>query len=1099
MILLTAVRLINWYGFTNITAPVGKFTLIAGKNGNGKSVLLDAIKYAAFGDTVFNKSSETKGGRTVISYTRGLLDATAKTYMRPADKSPNVYTHIVLEFFDDVNEKHFIFGTVIETSAANNYLTYRYVKDRTDLKQIEHTFEENDITYPYNASDLQKKYNVTLMNREDGLAKFTQMLGLRFTIPKLQDYVRKLRGIMSYDPNSQIDKFIRQSVLEDKKVDFGKLAEAKANIEKLANNFETIDNEIKELNAIIKKYDDWEKEFNRLKTEEIKINYKRINDLTENIEFAKNKNAQAEFIKEKLQSEISDLEKQKEEISARLIMAKDKLLELDCTKNIDLEKQQLYELENLKAELALKCKRLESFQTKISELINLFAQVDIEVKNKSALASLCSNSYAVADKIQAVTLFKKQVDDYHETIIKNIAGTERDIQNIDNEIIAQQKIIEDSKKHYNSYKDIPDYIGLKNEINKEFQKLKIEDEARLACEYVAALNDEEWRNAIEAFLGPRRYTVLVNPQYYDVADDIFNKTRYRHAHLFNTKLLMRKTIKVEEDSPVFKLEIKNEVAQEYFNFQLGRMHAVKINEVRNFENAISKEGRVSVAMDSYFLNFARLNFYYLGQEVFELNRKRAEKAIENLKIKQEALCEKQKGLLEIKSILSVNREYFTEYDYEAHEKYRDTLSKIKKSQQRLKELLEAQKNNKEFIARSMQIEHLEAEQNSIRTLWNKKITEEKEKEFIIKETEENINLYTLELKKKKEEFNNYKIDFYLLVKNVEEDYRKFLQSGKQERFTVSEATIERDRQRVNQYDRELVAMQASYNTRYSDSSFDVGTAWIKDYVKRRDKIKIDDYEEISKKLAEQTLVYENIFKNEIILTILKNCRNARGELHKINAKLNKLNFSAKYKFDVQYVKDGSDYEKILEYAEFLNERQDNGAYDDRQLSFGIMVDVDDQRGEELKREIRKIIAKIIDSKNSDFINDFADYRNYMTYELIINNDNLTNAKLSRQIGFNSGAEVQIPYMLILISALLIIYDQYVSSLRIVFIDEPFVKMDPANIKLMLRFMKELNLQVVFCSPDKTESIGEECDVILPVLRTGRDSMQIGIVKFHQEN
>ena len=53
MILLTAVRLINWYGFTNITAPVGKFTLIAGKNGNGKSVLLDAIKYAAFGDTVF--------------------------------------------------------------------------------------------------------------------------------------------------------------------------------------------------------------------------------------------------------------------------------------------------------------------------------------------------------------------------------------------------------------------------------------------------------------------------------------------------------------------------------------------------------------------------------------------------------------------------------------------------------------------------------------------------------------------------------------------------------------------------------------------------------------------------------------------------------------------------------------------------------------------------------------------------------------------------------------------------------------------------------------------------------------------------------------
>ena len=60
MILLKKVRLINWYGFANVTAPIGFFTLIAGKNGNGKSAMLDAVKYAAYGDTVFNKSSEGK-------------------------------------------------------------------------------------------------------------------------------------------------------------------------------------------------------------------------------------------------------------------------------------------------------------------------------------------------------------------------------------------------------------------------------------------------------------------------------------------------------------------------------------------------------------------------------------------------------------------------------------------------------------------------------------------------------------------------------------------------------------------------------------------------------------------------------------------------------------------------------------------------------------------------------------------------------------------------------------------------------------------------------------------------------------------------------
>ena len=120
------------------------------------------------------------------------------------------------------------------------------------------------------------------------------------------------------------------------------------------------------------------------------------------------------------------------------------------------------------------------------------------------------------------------------------------------------------------------------------------------------------------------------------------------------------------------------------------------------------------------------------------------------------------------------------------------------------------------------------------------------------------------------------------------------------------------------------------------------------------------------------------------------------------------------------------------------------------MTFETVTSVSDERGEELEKEMKQIINRIIEKNSEETISRFADYRNYMTYEILISNQVLDHAKLSRQTGYNSGAEVQIPYLLILSSALLMIYNQRVNSTRLVFIDEPFAKMDPGNVKLMLR-------------------------------------------------
>ena len=640
MILLKKVRLVNWYGFANTTAPIGFFTLIAGQNGNGKSVMLDAIKYAAYGDTVFNKSSDVKGGgngarRTLSSYTRGLLNADTGTYMRPADQAPNVYTHIVLEYFDQVEEKPFLLGTVIETNPSNNCQTYRYVMDRTTLDQVEHVRREGERLVPYSPLELQKAYRLTLLNREQGLPRFLQMTGLKLSLSQLPTYLRKLRGILSYSPDAKIDQFIRESVLEQRDVDFGKLIEAKANIEGLNQSFAAVQEEIQDLDGILGEYDTWESERNRLLSDDIRLVYKGIQDLKRDIERLTRQRDQARQRQEDLAAELKILERRRRQVEEQRIQAQVSLERLDSARMIAEEKRRLEAFEAEKKELTDQCRRLEAFQTVISTLLHDFRQAGQPVENQGALASLCQWDHTAAQKAAAVEGFRQQVEAAYDGLVKQIAGVEQELEQVNQGLDAQHRILEECRKHRNTYGQIPEYLGLREEINRELERRKLPQRAQFACEYVIRLKDESWRDAIEAFLGPRRYTILVDPEVYDVADDVLNRSEHRYAHLFNTKLLMRKKVEPETDSVLSQLEIRNPVAWRYFAYQLGRMHGVELDQVRNYENAISREGRVSVAMDSYFLRFDRIRSYYLGQQVFQLNRRRAEEAAARLRAPKE--------------------------------------------------------------------------------------------------------------------------------------------------------------------------------------------------------------------------------------------------------------------------------------------------------------------------------------------------------------------------------------------------------------------------------------------------------------------------------
>lgn len=1096
MIKLKQVRLVNWYGFNQITVSVGLFTLIAGKNGNGKSVLLDAIKYALYGDTVFNKSTENKGSRTVPSYTRGLLDATAGTFMRPADKMPNVYTHIVLEMEEVELERTFILGTAIDTDSGNGFKTQRYVIENKTLRDIKHTYEQDGLTFSYSASELQKLYGLKMMDVKEGLSKFMQRTGLRLNEQQLAAFRRKLRSIMSYDPNAKIDQFIRESVLEEKKVDFSKLVAAKNNIDALNANFAIIDAEIKELEGIIALFDEHTRAKNVILADDVKIAYKgflncqkRLEEASREMEIASSQIVEDE---EKLEA-IAIREK---EVRAAYNSAKNNRDSLDCAKAI-VEAEEILQKAQVKKEFLKKEKEaLGHFQTKVSELVAWFIEEQCKVSQQSILSSLTLDSVARIEKESAVATFLSEIKKYRDELLGKVTRLRDLIKENDDEQAKCQQIIDDCAAKKTTFSEIPEYVALKNEINREFEKRGIQSEARFACEYVLGLKDETWRDVIEGYLGGRRYTILVEPEYYDIADDVLNASKYRYAHLFNTKLLMKKEIVPVEDSVVRFIEVKNLVAKQYFDYQLGRFHATNVDKVKKYENAMSREGRVSVAMDSYFIRFDRIRFYCLGQETIELNRIKALKKLEGLKKiyieLQEQFTAEQSRIL----YLDAEMRFFGDYNYDACKEYDDALLNCAKKEQELNALKEAQKNNMEYMQLAQRVGELEQELSDVDVERERVRDDMLEMRTRYNENQKARVSISQEIGDLEEKLRNLQIINNVVYAKAIEDYDRFIANGKVGQGGILRGRQQAESRRDTAGDR-LKSAQASYNAkRTGDNHLPMTDDSIAAYQARKNRIWMDDRQEIQAKLKEQTRRYEEIFKNEFVLTVLKSCEAARDDLKLINAELARLKFKAKYEFDVKYVKDGSDYEKILEYAKYLKEREELGTASG-QMTLDTMTSYSDEEGNELEKDIEKIINRIVESNDKDKIEHYADYRNYMTYEILLTNDVLTKAKLSKQSGYNSGAEVQIPYMLILLSALLMIYNDKSSSTRLVFIDEPFAKMDPTNVKIMLGFMKEQNLQMIFCAPDKTELIGNECEVVLPVLRTQPDLMEIGIIEMHK--
>lgn len=1098
---LKKIHLVNWYGFINRTILVSEnLTLISGENECGKSTILDAIKYAYTGDTQFNKATSGyntgTGKRNLISYTRCLMDASAGIYARPADKIPVVYTHIALEYFDQINENSFLLGVIIETAAADIRGTYWYAMEGSALNDVSFVYEKDSVLKPYDASGFQKRYGVTMKTKKEGISLFMQMTGLKIPYQEVPKYQRKLRNLMAYNPAAKIQEFIQESVLEEHDINFDKLKEAKKNIEQINGSLEQINQELQDLDSILADFDEHNKKAQQLKIDDIKIKYHEWiqckREIREAEEFIKKNRFTWEMLKETVQEQDQTIHSLEQYYSE----ARSALLDLDVSKAIVASEQVISTYEDQLSQLGEKKKQLEIFLLHVQKMMAQLAELGEATENKETAQMLVSKVVDAVEKQRFIDRLKEQIRVCRDQLIEKNILIKRELESVQEEWAEQNAVIENCNRNRADYSGIQEQIELIREINRELKKRGMEEEARLACEYVAELKDENWRDAIEAFLGIHRYAVIVSKEAFDVANDVLDHSRHRYVELVNTKRLMEKRMECEEDSVYHYLHIQNETAANYFRFWLGKIHAVTIDKVANYDYAMSKEGKLSRNMAVTYINTRKIKQYCLGSQAIELNKRAAEKRLCELETREKELLKVQRDLQEKSKNLQTDLDCFKEFHLNAHREWAKVRTDWEEEKRHYNELIKAQKQNAEFMALNERVSVLKDQLDE----------KKKEREEAIKKRtvlEITISQKDVELKEarrkeivKQEEMEEEKKRRHSIVDKAIEEYEKNVAEGKLDGGLMRLESKKRLDRRIRELEAAIIGKQQIYNNRKQEiDKLPMGLQWEAVYQKRRGKIWIDDLQGIQKKLKEQTVTYEKIFKREFVLRIYETAKEARKDIGDINKELRKLQFSTKYQFDVKLLDDHSDYAKILRYAEYL---QETNNMSDGQMTLTDLMGYEKDEVEIREKEIHQIINKMIDHNDTTEIKKFADYRNYMSYEILINNDEVKDGKLSKQVGYNSGAGTQIPYTLILSAALSMLYNARVNSVRLLFIDEPFEKMSDHNIKLMLEFFKNQNFQVIFCAPpNKLESIGSECGVIIPVLKISNDNMQIGEVRFHE--
>lgn len=1108
---LKKILLINWLYFSKEIIEVGDVNFLTGKNGAGKSTVIDALQIVLLGETNarnFNQAANEKSQRTLDGYLRADMDENNPYSRRGKDFS----SYIACEFLDEIEGTSFVTGVVFDCRSDGSKQERFFIYVGT---LPENCFIENGEAMEIPALRRFLKQHYAKAEIYDTQKEYRRNMLSRWNVHNEQ-VLRMMKKAVSFRPIVDIQKFITENICDiPEKPDIEAMQQNIRDYKRHEMLAQRQEEKLSALQEIGKLYREMNQAIDRWRVQSFLVLWSH---------------------KELVQAQIDRRELEKQDCAADLVSTE---------KAIETLTTQIEQKESRRRELDLACAQSSVFQEEErlrnqkqmlldeqKKLMQDLQALAVEIKrdalwwNELCRAVLAWNSEEVLGPVQDAAeevlktfklftagnyeIFSHSLTPFEE-VQQAVAALSNAIRNARYKVqdhIAELRTQKDQKTSAlaNLRKNIKDYprglLQFKERLANELEK-----QAGCAVRIdiladVLELADERWRGAVEGYLNAQKFYLLVDPAYYQDALSIFDRIKNEFGPSFGLvdigKLREREKISPWDDSLAKKVETENMLARSYIDYLLGRVVCCNTAaQLRKHRTAITADGMLYQGYVARVIRRELMDDAFIGRRAVSLRISRLQEELAQI----EAELRHRAPILQL---LSKQKEpLFTQYFVQniVVEKQHAYLRGIE---------INGEITSIDEQLSKLDLLWLDEQRKTIALLGDEIVVLNKDKEtkvLQIGQYKERIRQLDFEVLP----------DHYQQLTGIEDRLQDEFPVAYQQNTGIPRYQQELSRlkradvvyknfsnrleQSVNEREttrRKLFTARKEYTDRFKPCSFRVESMDNDEYEAEQRLLEESELPKYREKIRAARESAMEQFQNDFLAKLKSSIDQVQDQVRSLNRALRQAQFGTdSYQFRVERNPDYAEYYDMIMAPELMEGDmglfalpfQDKYGHLIEKLFSQITMADDTQLNARKQSELQENIQR------------YTDFRTYLKFDLETTDQNGSKQLLSQTLNTKSGGETQTPFYIAVLASFAQLYrvndtSSFGNTVRLAVFDEAFNKMDSDRIIESVRLLRKMGLQAIICTPpDKVSDIMPIADRTLLV---DKNKYKMHILPFGKE-